>query len=125
MFKIKDKGHSIAYQQQKRYKTATDRLSDIKLSKGVGIKVDGTGKASDGLKLQCTAIATISSLIIVHCAARANQISVYRVVDGSGSWIKRRVAYPIMMTTMTAWVVHTYRVGQKSGPFLKVHNSCI
>jgi len=44
---------NITYQQWKRYKTATDMLSDFKLGMGVVIKAVGTDAASGGLKLQC------------------------------------------------------------------------
>jgi len=41
---------------------AADRLSNFKLVLGIVIKADEEWRASDGLKLQCITIATLSSI---------------------------------------------------------------
>ena len=62
---------NVTYQQQKRPKTATDRLSDFRLGTGDEIKADRDCAASGCRKLQCT-IATFSSSLLVCCQKRTN-----------------------------------------------------
>jgi len=57
MFKAKGQSsrsqRNVTYKQEKRSKTATDRLSEFKLCTGDEIKADRACTASGCLKLQC------------------------------------------------------------------------
>ena len=74
MFKVKchrsrSRGQSsmsqrkVTYQQEKRYKTATDRLSDLKLDTGAELQRIGTTRRRAASSCNAFAIATFSSYL--------------------------------------------------------------